>query len=609
MYEIDIQNGSSTQPLSVLDVNSACRVASGSFTEEVNAIPSFTFKVYPQNPCYDALHEAKTHINIRNALTGEVEFEGRVLNITSTMSGSGVVGKSVICEGLLAYLCDSCQPYAVYENTDAAAFLQAVLANHNAICPEKPIDMGMCDIHGTAQKMTNYGTTLEEIKRNLTDVLGGEIRLRRQGAKLYLDYLQQYGVTCSARVELARNLQDLSVECNAASIITRLIPLGAKLPDTEERLTIAAANNGCIYIDDAAAMQKYGVICGTAEFDDVTGAAELMGHGKEYLRQNNRVKKSYRGTVLDLSTIGRDAESFRAGNTYHFWNPLLSVDEPLRILKRAVDIYKPYKPTVTIGDKLESMTDLAVKNANYIQYEFPKRESAILAQAKANASALIQAGINGFVVVNPNEILIMDTPDKSTASKVWRWNSGGFGYSSTGYDGEYGTAITMDGAIVADYITAGILRGIEISNGDGTFHVDEDGTVRADAIEITGGRINIDTDSESESIIKLNYAVNSAETLMELSPFGLVVVKTTGSTSSGLIATYGQLDLLRDGTNVISLNASNGSVTAESITAGKITASGDGVLIPKTLSSGGQTLYSVGQWFLDIENRLTALEG
>ena len=57
-----------------------------------------------------------------------------------------------------------------------------------------------------------------------------------------------------------------------------------------------------------------------------------------------------------------------------------------------------------------------------------------------------------------NEILIMDTADKNTAKKVWRWNAGGLGYSKTGYNGTYGTAITMNGAIVADFITTGTLN-------------------------------------------------------------------------------------------------------------------------------------------------------
>ena len=91
----------------------------------------------------------------------------------------------------------------------------------------------------------------------------------------------------------------------------------------------------------------------------------------------------------------------------------------------------------------------------------------------------------------------MDTPDKATATKVWRWNAGGFAYSSTGYDGDYGNAaITMDGAIVADFITAGVLRGIEILNGDGSFHVAVDGTVTASKLNVTGGRVNITSDDD-----------------------------------------------------------------------------------------------------------------
>lgn len=55
------------------------------------------------------------------------------------------------------------------------------------------------------------------------------------------------------------------------------------------------------------------------------------------------------------------------------------------------------------------------------------------------------------------EMLIMDTEDVNTAVKVWRMNLGGFGFSRNGYAGPYGLAITQNGEIVADFITAGTL--------------------------------------------------------------------------------------------------------------------------------------------------------
>lgn len=86
-----------------------------------------------------------------------------------------------------------------------------------------------------------------------------------------------------------------------------------------------------------------------------------------------------------------------------------------------------------------------------------------LRNAVQNATDLI-TGTNGGSIrmmydVNeqPYELLIMNTNDISTATKVWRWNLGGLGYSSNGYGGPYGLAITQDGAIVADYITTGTL--------------------------------------------------------------------------------------------------------------------------------------------------------
>ena len=59
----------------------------------------------------------------------------------------------------------------------------------------------------------------------------------------------------------------------------------------------------------------------------------------------------------------------------------------------------------------------------------------------------------------------MDTPSMSTATKVWRWNNAGLGFSPNGYNGPYTTAITQDGKIVADFITAGTMSANRIKGG------------------------------------------------------------------------------------------------------------------------------------------------
>ena len=90
----------------------------------------------------------------------------------------------------------------------------------------------------------------------------------------------------------------------------------------------------------------------------------------------------------------------------------------------------------------------------------------ILQIAKDNATALIKGGLkNSYVIVKENEIIIGDTKDINTMTNVWRWNNGGLGFSSTGYYGTFGTAITNDGKIVADFITTGVLNADLIKTG------------------------------------------------------------------------------------------------------------------------------------------------
>ena len=92
--------------------------------------------------------------------------------------------------------------------------------------------------------------------------------------------------------------------------------------------------------------------------------------------------------------------------------------------------------------------------------------------AVSRATAAITGSRGGYVVLydsngdgEPDEILIMDTASILTATKVWRWNSGGLGYSNHGYAGPYTTAITMQGEIVADFVSTGCLNANVIRSG------------------------------------------------------------------------------------------------------------------------------------------------
>lgn len=98
--------------------------------------------------------------------------------------------------------------------------------------------------------------------------------------------------------------------------------------------------------------------------------------------------------------------------------------------------------------------------------------TSMLAEAVQHATDLIRGGLGGYIVMKPNaqgqpeELLIMDTPDINTAVNVWRWNLGGLGHSHSGYNGPYDdVALTQDGKINANMITTGRLNANYIQGG------------------------------------------------------------------------------------------------------------------------------------------------
>lgn len=125
-----------------------------------------------------------------------------------------------------------------------------------------------------------------------------------------------------------------------------------------------------------------------------------------------------------------------------------------------------------------------------------------LEDAVSAASDIITGTAGGYIVWHdsnrdgqPDEILIMDTPDIRTATKVWRWNAGGLGYSSNTYTGNYSTAITADGQIVADMITTGSLDALKVTIEHLTATMFEGGKITLGGLDNQSGVLEIKDES------------------------------------------------------------------------------------------------------------------
>ena len=366
MYEVKIINDSNETIINAISTSSEAPRITGQCKFGINTIDSFTFNILPNNEGYNLIKDLKTLVEVNNIKTNKNEFRGRVLIQTPKMNSSGLLTKSITCESELGYLMDSVQEHGEYHDITVRGFLELIIDNHNKkVSEDKHFTVGVVEVidnNDSLYRYLGYDKTLDTIKDKLIDRLGGELRVRHENGIRYLDYLQSIGEKKDTEIVLARNLITIEQERDNSEIITRLVILGPKLEDSEERLTVASINNGLNYIDDEEAISEFGIIADTVTFDDVNIVENLLSKGKDYLKENNKIKKKHKINALDLSLIGLDVASFEVGNTYRVINPLMNIDEDLRVIEKTLDINSPQSSSLSIGDKFEDIKDYQLDN-------------------------------------------------------------------------------------------------------------------------------------------------------------------------------------------------------------------------------------------------------
>lgn len=291
------------------------------------------------------------------------------------------------------------------------------------------------------------------------------------------------------------NLKELTFKGSSSGFATRLYAYG------KDGLSFAKINNGKEYIDNNSYSDK--VIATVWRDERYTKVESLLADAQEKLKELAVPERSYVCEIIDLARLNKIEYS----EFYIRLNSVITLIDRRRnkrLEHTVVEIKEypnePLNNTVTLSTSPEKISRKLVDNAtriNQISTTVDKQPS-VWQKAIETATALITGASGGYVVLSPSEkpseLLIMNTPDINTATKMWRFNVNGLGFSSNGYNGPFPLALTMDGAIVADRITTGVLQGIKIIATIGSIAgwkmengmlVSDDGTMKLDSVNNT----------------------------------------------------------------------------------------------------------------------------
>lgn len=472
-------------------------------TEERNGVFELEFQ-YPMLGRYAAELVIDRYVKAKPNANGKNQFF-HIRKVSKPINGMFTVSCEHISYALSGYPVPT-----VSASGNAQVAINAILtAAKNQLGKDTGFSVATTDITlSSSIALTNVSAraALGGVSGSVLDVYGGEYEFDNHTIKLHKARGKDRGV----RIAYGRNMTELKCDIDMDSAYTGIY--GYVKNDNVDLHSYKAVTNSS-GINAKTLIRDF-----SSDFSG--GDSKITQSGLDsavaaYAAANDINSPTVSMTVsfVDLSQSPEYAsfsalESVSLCDTVQIYHKDLNINIKAKVIKTVYDVLRERYTSIDLGSPRANFADVikqTVNEAKDLRGQLVSAKSDLTAayeKAIADATAAITGNSGGYVRLNPpqnpQEILIMDTPDISTAKNIWRFNLSGFGHSSGGYSGLYRTAVTQDGHIVADFIDTGILNAniiragiMQSANGEFSFNL-ESGHIEASDINITGGDINLD---------------------------------------------------------------------------------------------------------------------
>lgn len=469
---------------------SSCRC-----TEERNGIYELELQ-YPMLGTYAADLVIDRYIKAKPNSTGDNQLF-HIRKVSKPINGMFTVSCDHISYALSGYPVPT-----VSASGNAQVAINAVLtASKNQLGKDTGFSAASTDIalsSSIALSNVSARAALGGVQGSILQIYGGEYEFDNYTIKLHKSRGQDRGV----RISYGRNMTDLKCEIDMDSAYTGIYGY-VKNDEVDLKSYVSVTNSSGI--NAKTLIRDF-----SSDFsgDEIT-QAKLDSAVSAYVSKNDINSPSVSMTVsfVDLSQSPEYAsfsalEAVNLCDTVKIYHKDLDIDIKAKVIKTTYDVLRERYTSIELGSPRANFADVIrqtvqeAADAKNLAISSKSEITAAYEKAIADATAAITGNSGGYVRLNPSqnpqELLIMDTLDISTAVNIWRFNLSGFGHSSGGYSGPYRTAVTQDGHIVADFIDTGTLTAniikagiMQSVNGQFSFNL-ETGHISASDADLTG---------------------------------------------------------------------------------------------------------------------------
>ena len=303
---------------------------------------------------------------------------------------------------------------------------------------------------------------------SILDVFGkGDYEFNRYDVILHTNRGTDNGVT----LRYGKNITDLSNVLDMTNVYTGIVPYWMDGEGTTITLPEKVVQSGH---ESEYPFQIIKPVDLSMNWENAPSESQLRSAAQSYIENNEGWKIKNNITVSFVALWNTEEykhiaplERVKMCDTVHVVVPKFGIDISTKVVKTDYNVLLERYNSISLGDTYYNLNNIFYDEISASE----EKQSSHMQKAIARATKLIQGGLGGHVVFNtnadgePQEILIMDTDDVTTAVNVIRMNLNGIGFSTHGYNGPFETAWTIDGHFVADFIDTGNLDADLITTG------------------------------------------------------------------------------------------------------------------------------------------------
>lgn len=285
-----------------------------------------------------------------------------------------------------------------------------------------------------------------------------------------------------------KNITDFVVKENWDDVCTKILPYTT---DGEKRIYL---DNKFVELDlglydiPFTKVVKFENIYSSSDFDDYSSYETatktwLLEEANKYL-QNNKLPKINYSVGAELSNVSD------VGDTIYVKHPKCKIDITTNVIGIVYDCIKNSYVKIEFGNfkkEIKNLTDQISAEVEKNTNEHINDSKVLLQKELNEATARFNDMLSSsYKIIEEDKIMFVDTLPKENAKYVLKISVGGIGFSSTGINGVFTNAWTLDGTLnmnainvinlTASLIKGGTLKLGGINNSSGTFELyDETG--------------------------------------------------------------------------------------------------------------------------------------